>query len=1204
MKASSHLLLLPLLLGLFGHGQSNPTFLFEVGDGSGSVKRYVLRKKPPGKLLQSAHAVDREYHVLQALGDHTQVPVPKAFCLCFDDSVIGTAFYIMEYPDGRIFIDPKLPGVLPERRNAIYRETARVLAALHSANVDAIGFIVLKGQKVLAWFRTVHFDLEIYPNPYEFNPFTRDTQHDVTHHHLFLFLILSGELPPPPFLFSVRAAAPSRLLLRNWRAFDQMEPPTNPSTESNDENTVNSANPATDERQQPSPSTLRPDAPEYHPQPRPTSLRFVPVFPLSLDQQVPSQQSYQGVVPHAGFVSCPRQPQSLSDFAKESNDENTVNSANPATDERQQPSPSTLRPYALEYHPQPRPTSSRFVPVFPLSLDQQVPSQQSYQRVVPHAGFVSCPRQPQSLNDFAKEVGSSSSPKKKSTRDLPSRPALGQAGSQCLIMTNWHHIDAYGTIFHYNLTIRQVYPEKLHHSDIQPPGRRAVVEALLSIVDVGRDNVAYDGMQTLYSIRELAIDCESVQVTLDEGTRTQRCFLVTIKNKHQVCLHDSVIESNDYKRLKALRIILNDSCRLSRERQLFFNPIQTMDDISGVLQMRKSSRHTVRHMQSGISIGVDLACTAVNKSIGVIEFVKTLLPRHHTLEEFSDDDSDLIAGVLKGVRVKVKLQENTFKYCIEGLTSEATSELRCNPTDGQTNSPKKIVEYFLEKHNFNIKYVGLPCLKMKRKRETYLPMEVCEIIDFQKTLKKLDPGEKIKFDRAARDCHGKRDEAIKEMLSDAWDTKKENFGVRINMKPAPVLARVLPSPIQEKTFGGSRKENLADQLETVKNLLCINFSNSDVEKFYRRLGHECNRKGIGTTFALGPYEVLSVDDPDWVERLKGKVQENKPDLVIAILPHKGSVYGKLKAVCETDIGLMTQCCLVKYIKEEKHFYLANVASKINLKVGGQIRRICHPIDQYVSKRTIILGADVNHPVDVSHQSIAAVVASQDWPFCTKYVASVSSQKFVELIQNMYNDSNGGMIGQLLDSYISNNSPFLPEQIIFFRDGISEKQYGVFLKEEVGAIEKAVYDRLRMSLPITVVVVLKRNQTRFLGEVMQGEQQLVTISAGTIVDSEICHPAEFDFYLCSNEVKQRLTRRPPRYHVLRDDNNISADQLQNLTYRLCHTDVRPDPISIVWPVQYAHLAAKRGRAHMDETSNKAKKSLPTLKYNVKELMYFS
>lgn len=141
--ASSHVHAFPLSpskfsVSQFGHGQSNPTFLLEVSSGS-SVKRYVLRKKPPGKLLESAHAVEREFQVIEALGIHTQVPVPKVFCLCTDSSVIGTPFYIMEYLDGRIFLDPGLPGLAPKSRRAIYQAAAKALASLHSADVDAIG---------------------------------------------------------------------------------------------------------------------------------------------------------------------------------------------------------------------------------------------------------------------------------------------------------------------------------------------------------------------------------------------------------------------------------------------------------------------------------------------------------------------------------------------------------------------------------------------------------------------------------------------------------------------------------------------------------------------------------------------------------------------------------------------------------------------------------------------------------------------------------------------------------------------------------------------------------------------------------------------------------------------------------------------------------------------------------------------------------
>jgi len=117
----------------FVNGQSNPTFLLTTNGG-----KYVLRRKPPGRLLKSAHAVDREFRVISALAD-TDVPVAKAYHLCEDDSVIGSMFYIMSFVDGRIFWDPALPDIKNTDRAAIYEEMNRVLAALHSVDFSAVG---------------------------------------------------------------------------------------------------------------------------------------------------------------------------------------------------------------------------------------------------------------------------------------------------------------------------------------------------------------------------------------------------------------------------------------------------------------------------------------------------------------------------------------------------------------------------------------------------------------------------------------------------------------------------------------------------------------------------------------------------------------------------------------------------------------------------------------------------------------------------------------------------------------------------------------------------------------------------------------------------------------------------------------------------------------------------------------------------------
>jgi aminoglycoside phosphotransferase (APT) family kinase protein len=119
----------------FGFGQSNPTYQLTASDG----RRYVLRKKPPGRLVsKTAHKVEREYRIIHALAK-TDVPVPKAYCLCEDPSVIGTPFYIMEFLDGRIFEDPVIPNVLPDHRRAIWADAVRTLAKLHRIDPRSVG---------------------------------------------------------------------------------------------------------------------------------------------------------------------------------------------------------------------------------------------------------------------------------------------------------------------------------------------------------------------------------------------------------------------------------------------------------------------------------------------------------------------------------------------------------------------------------------------------------------------------------------------------------------------------------------------------------------------------------------------------------------------------------------------------------------------------------------------------------------------------------------------------------------------------------------------------------------------------------------------------------------------------------------------------------------------------------------------------------
>ncbi|MEZ5456986.1 MAG: phosphotransferase [Lysobacteraceae bacterium] len=117
----------------FEGGQSNPTYFIEIGG-----ERLVLRRKPPGKLLPSAHAVDREFRVISALRS-SAVPVAEPLALCTDEQVIGSLFYVMRHVEGRVFWDPKTPSLTPAERAAVFDDMNRVIAALHGLDPDALG---------------------------------------------------------------------------------------------------------------------------------------------------------------------------------------------------------------------------------------------------------------------------------------------------------------------------------------------------------------------------------------------------------------------------------------------------------------------------------------------------------------------------------------------------------------------------------------------------------------------------------------------------------------------------------------------------------------------------------------------------------------------------------------------------------------------------------------------------------------------------------------------------------------------------------------------------------------------------------------------------------------------------------------------------------------------------------------------------------
>ena len=244
-------------------------------------------------------------------------------------------------------------------------------------------------------------------------------------------------------------------------------------------------------------------------------------------------------------------------------------------------------------------------------------------------------------------------------------------------------------------------------------------------------------------------------------------------------------------------------------------------------------------------------------------------------------------------------------------------------------------------------------------------------------------------------------------------------------------------------------------------------------------------------------------------------------LIMAILPERDKqIYPEIKRVGDNVIGIPTQCVQSKHVNRTNPQVCANIALKINSKLGG-INHVIDPGEKSPVFRepVIIFGTDLTHPSlnENGIPSIAAVAASMD-ANATKYCARVRAQnhKSGKGAQEIINDL-AVMVKELLIDFYKANRKLKPSKIIFYRDGVSEGQFDQVLVHEVRAVQQACIMLEKDYRPrITFVVVQKRHHTRLFCENQRDEVgKARNVPPGTTVDSGITHPYEFDFYLCSH-----------------------------------------------------------------------------------------
>ncbi|XP_022250179.1 protein argonaute-4-like isoform X2 [Limulus polyphemus] len=819
--------------------------------------------------------------------------------------------------------------------------------------------------------------------------------------------------------------------------------------------------------------------------------------------------------------------------------------------------------------------------------------------------------------------------------EFPRRPGYGINGRKIALVANHFSIilpDGY--VYLYDIEVSKEYVPSKRNGKKEPPTpssepkkyrclntklNRRIFESMINTYrnsDLGNCLPAYDGRKYMVTKKRLNIpENGRTLVVLLEEERRQTRFEVAMKLAKVVnlnpihAIYKGKVSSIDQEIILVLDIILRHGPALRLVpigRSFFAKPdVRNIHPLSGGLEIWYGYHQSLRIGQWKPILNIDMTGTTFFKAQNLLDFIceKLKIVDIKSVKELKDLDIKRLNKDLNLLEIQVTHLSYPRKYRIKSLTRQAAKRLFFKLDD---KSEITVAEYF--KQNYEpLQYSNLPCVDVGiGTKNVYLPFEVCKIVEGQHNKRKLNERQTSDMVKTMTRGPEERFRAIQARVKQTSMLNEEynkEFGIRVDMNPLKLHGRVLDAPtVQYKDEKKVPPRNGTWDLRNmqffqgaqINEWALLSFSNPNfckqtyLDTFIQMLSSQGQNLGMGLSNAPSVIKNVQLGDGT-ISGIFKNLKSIYPNvqLAVVVLSSTDSCYPEIKNVGDTQVGLITQCVLdTTVMKKCNPQSITNLLQKINAKMGGinsSIVKIDKP--KIFSKPVIFIGADVTHPApgDKPETSVAAAVGSLD-SHPSKYAGSVRVQfakderkRVVEIIQNIKD-----MCKELLKAFYRNTKGKKPEKIIFYRDGVSEGQFSQVRDIELRQIREACTELGADYQPlITFITVQKRHHTRFAPQNFQkdGVGKCKNIPPGTTVDTDVTHPLEFDFFLCSHLGIQG-TSRPAHYKVLWDDNNFSADELQKLTYYLCHTYVRcTRSISIPAPVMYAHLAAYRARLYI-------------------------
>ncbi|KAJ6225576.1 hypothetical protein RDWZM_004121 [Blomia tropicalis] len=460
-----------------------------------------------------------------------------------------------------------------------------------------------------------------------------------------------------------------------------------------------------------------------------------------------------------------------------------------------------------------------------------------------------------------------------------------------------------------------------------------------------------------------------------------------------------------------------------------------------------------------------------------------------------------------------------------------------------TSRGKKITvaEYFREVYRLQVQ--KLPLVKTTRK-SIFFPLEVCRLVpnQFINNMKMNNYIQRELLLKATNppNVYFKRLTSVAEKLSESCTNMQKEFGVELCPEPIRFQGRVLPLP---KLLNGDNHAGFYKVQPPPSNWAVVCFDHRVDDKSFISF--------VQTLMDRAKELSLNMSTPEPLTKVE--IRENE------------HVYNVFKNLSQ---------------QKNIQFVLVGIPS-LNGKLDG-LNAVVDPsvmktlaID---SERTMVIGIDVNHPSETERlaSSVASAVGSID-PMFSKYHAAIRVQKKErnEIITEM-----NSMIMELCTEFFNANR-FLPDNLIIFRDGVSEGQFDKIYKTEIPLIEAAI-NNLGKPMKIMIIVTQKMHNTRFamVQPTQMGRRQTYNVPSGTVVDNTITNPLYKMFYLNSH-FSQLGTSRSTKYVILRDDLNLCADEIQHLCFVLCYNSIRTRSIiAIPTAARYADLCAYRSKLHIE------------------------